>query len=301
MLAAVCLWSGGHLQAASDLTALLTGPERPEEMRAGMLAWQADLLAAQGRLKAARRKAEAIAPLDSAAYWMARSRLAALPFLPDDAKGERRDVREGLFAWNAEAVPERLLPPRFLLPRELYPAGRLYRIGLLRAQAGQAEKALRAARQLEAMDGTILTPSGPVDFARSIRAEVERRRGRPEKALAHLGARENRVGQAPVFFSLHSGARERFLRAEILEEQGRLEEALRWYRTLNGIAWGDLPYLAPAHLGRAQILQRLGRDEEAARAYRRGLKLWSEADPALQRRVQSAREQLHALSNKTAE
>lgn len=302
MLAMLNLWAAEDLEAASDLVSPLTSPERPEEMRAGMLTRQAELFAAQGRIQAARQNIQAVAALDSAAYWMARSRLAALPFLPDDATGERQEVREGLFDWNAETVPERLLPPRFLLPRELYPAGRLYRMGLLRAQAGRAEGALRAARRLERMDGTILTPSGPADFARSIRAEVERRRDRPEKALAHLEARENRVGQAPVFFSLHSGARERFLRAEILAQEGRLEEALRWYRTLNGIAWGDLPYLAPAHLGRARVLQRLGRDEEAAQAYRQGLRLWSEADPELQPRAKKAQGRLDALNRmKTAE
>lgn len=301
-IAAWMLSATGEFGPVDDLLRPLTAPDRPDEIRAATLVWQADLLAARGRLEAARRKLEEVASLDSAAYWTARARQAAFPFAPEteERARERSKVRRGLAAWNAEAVPERLLPFLYLDPPVLYPAVRLHGLGLLRATAGDRAGALKTAARLESMEAPLLALSGPVDFARSVRAEVERGRDRPVAALALLEATENRAEPLFVIKRQYSGARQRYLRASLLAELGRPEEARAWYATLNGIALGDFPYLAPAHLGRARALERLGRREEAARAYRRFLDLWREADPALQPRVREAREALKRLQGAAA-
>lgn len=160
----------GEKPAALDtLAGLLTTSDRPEEMRAAALDLQADARAMEGRLRAARRTIAKVAPLDSAAYWMGSARLAGLPFVPETKRraAEGRKVMEGLEGWAADKVPERLLSAFYLRPRELYPAGRLYHLGLLRARSGGVEGALQAARQLESTGAPFLAPSG---------AGVDRRR-----------------------------------------------------------------------------------------------------------------------------
>ncbi len=296
------LLMGGEQPAAIDtLAGMLTTPDRPEEVRAAALALQADARAMQGRLRAARRAVARIAPLDSAAYWMGSARLAGLPFVPEKERraSEGKKVMEGLEAWAAGEVPKRLLRAFFLRPRELYPAGRLYHLGLLRARSGEVDGVLQAARELDSADPPFFAPSGPSDLARSVRASVDRRQGRPTQALRHLEAMEHRVDAFVIQGRLYSVARERFVRAELLAEMGRPKEALRWYRTLNGVAYGDLPYIAPAHFGRARVLETLGRPREAAKAYRQVLDLWKEADPVLQSKVEEARQRLATLRERS--
>jgi tetratricopeptide (TPR) repeat protein len=106
---------------------------------------------------------------------------------------------------------------------------------------------------------------------------------------------EHRIDAFVIQGRLYSAARERFVRAELLAEMGRPKEALRWYRTLDGVAYGDLPYIAPAHFGRAEVLEKLGRPREAAKAYRQVLDLWENADPLLQPKVEEARRRLATL------
>jgi len=299
--AAYVLMAGGHhLQGVYDLHQLLAAPDRPEEARAAGVVRQASVLAAQGKLEAAREKVRRVAALDTAEYWMARARHALFPFRPErPSTEERTELREGLRGWNADEVPERLLPATFLSPRELYPAACLYYLGLLRASVADYTGAIQTAEELRAMDAPLLAPSGPADLARSIRAEVERRQGQREASLEELRRWEGRADGIILLTSPHSAARERFLRAELLAEQGEYEEALRWYGTLNGLDFAELPYLAPARRGEARALEELGRAEEAIEAYRRVIGLWQDADSILQPRVEEAREALARLTSDT--
>lgn len=282
--------------AAYEAVRPWTTADRPDELRASALLMQADLLTMRGRLEAARQKLEVLAPYDSAAYWTGRGRLASLSYLPEseDRARERDEVRRGLRAWNAERVPERVVAV-YLAPAEVYPAGRLYLLGLLQAEGGEADEALRTANRLESMEPSLIGPSGPTDFARSVRAEMARQGNQPEEALSHLEAVENRTDPLLLMLRLHSGARERYLRAELLVHLGRPEEALRWYRSLTGAWWGERAYVASAHLGRARVLEELGRKEEAVEAYRRFVELWQDADSALQPKVEEARDRLARL------
>jgi tetratricopeptide (TPR) repeat protein len=90
----------------------------------------------------------------------------------------------------------------------------------------------------------------------------------------------------------------RFFRAEILREQGRFEEAARWYGTTPRIKmWADqdLVILAPVFRGRAMALDALGRYEEALHYYRRFVTRWQDADPHLQPQVEEARQRIREL------
>lgn len=94
---------------------------------------------------------------------------------------------------------------------------------------------------------------------------------------------------------LGSRAYDRFLRAELLRELGRNDEALGWYATQGQTIVPGLIYLAPAELRQAQICERLGDRARAARHYRRFIELWHDADAELQPVVADARRRLNRL------
>ncbi|MCL7982914.1 MAG: hypothetical protein M8862_10350, partial [marine benthic group bacterium] len=78
---------------------------------------------------------------------------------------------------------------------------------------------------------------------------------------------------------------ERYLRAQVLFELGRDEEAKRWFSTLGEISPSDLPYRSVAQLRLSEIAEREG-DREAAADYRATFEtLWSDADPEMLARV----------------
>ncbi len=121
---------------------------------------------------------------------------------------------------------------------------------------------------------------GDTAATHSLDAFLSARTGRVDEALRHLDAarRTTWFGLAVVdpYFGQQT---ERFLRAELLLSQGKLEEALRWYGTFGEFALDDLPYLARAEQRRAEIYERLGQRAEAIRSLGRAVELWSDADP----------------------
>ncbi|MGH7562855.1 MAG: hypothetical protein ACREK5_00315, partial [Gemmatimonadota bacterium] len=80
------------------------------------------------------------------------------------------------------------------------------------------------------------------------------------------------------------------------EEEGRGEEALRWFASLEASPYG-LVYRAPAHLARAEIYERAGDVERAVEEYRQFVDLWRDADPELQPVVENARAALRRLES----
>ena len=297
------LQSGERLEGAVHAIRPMADPDRPAQMQAGIRIRTADLLAGQGQLEAAQDRLEAVASLDSAAYLTSRGLLATLPYLPESKKqqDEHRRLLKEISAWDAKAVPERHISTLFLRPSEIYPSVQRYLMGLLRVQLDEPTSALELADRLNTMEAPVFASSGPSDFSRAVEAEVERYRGNSKRALRRVQALEHQVDPVLVLGRFYSGARERFLRAELLAETGRLEEALWWYRTFDGVALGDLPYLGPAHLGRGKVLQELGRPDDAIEAYDRFLELWKNADPALQPMVEEARQRRAGLVEKTAD
>jgi tetratricopeptide (TPR) repeat protein len=126
-----------------------------------------------------------------------------------------------------------------------------------------------------------------------VRAEVLRLQDRPRDALAELQRARmqfdaNRLGVAPFY----AQPRERYVRAELLAQLGRPEEALGWFASFDERSpWGRVA-LAPAALQQARIYDALGRHAEAVRHYDRFARLWQDAEPRLQAEVQQARQRL---------
>ncbi len=138
-------------------------------------------------------------------------------------------------------------------------------------------------------------------FARTLDALSAWRAGQPESALRALDEVPLVRNWNEAFLSMfaHQGLN-RFVRAEILYEQGRLEDALPWYASmLDGFHFQGLMWLGPSYLRRAQIYDELGDTEKAIDFYTRFVKLWEDCDPELQRWVDDAQQRLNRLSEDT--
>jgi tetratricopeptide (TPR) repeat protein len=288
---------------ASDISRLLIDPSRGELYQGYGRWYVASLDLAAGRWRAARAAlaptmSQRVVASDSSEGQRVRGpasldavhighlgMMAALPVLAL-RENEVTEIERGLAAW-ADAPAGMQDWSNMFSPdlKDLI-------MGLLRARRGDTVAALGHAERLERVRG----PHGLTRFAAAsaltLRAEVARAGGRREEALALLE-------RAPIFASLSavvpSRAYERFLRAELLRDLGRDDEALRWYATQGQSTIPDLIYLAPAHLRQAEIHERRGDRAEAVADYRRFVELWSECDPELRPLVEDARRHLARL------
>jgi DNA-binding SARP family transcriptional activator/TolB-like protein len=253
---------------------------------------------ARGRYRDAAATVEGATALPLARRLEYRAMMAALPFLtlPDaEIDGVRAAIAAhpdlplrdegGPFADRGVEYPH-LLWPGMYRPR------RLFLLAALHLRLGDGAAATAVADSLARFD-----PNEPLAFQyeRLTRARVAAAAGQPAAGLRALGP----VRPPPLrtFESLvdHARPMERWVRAELLRETGRLAEALRWYGTFPDPIARDLPYLAPSHLRRAQIHDARGEHADAAFHYRRFVELWAAADPELQPEVARARARVGEL------
>ena len=170
---------------------------------------------------------------------------------------------------------------------------RRYLSAMGRARTASDERATPDIASLAAL----LDPSATValgeGFVLSIQAERERRQHHPAVALALL---ERGARATPFVAAWTSGfvsqSYERYVRAELLHELGRDDEAVRWYSTFEENSPYDLVYLAPSLYRRAQIYDHRGSKALAAAAYGRFLGLWKDADPQFRPMMDNARQRL---------
>src|SRR4029079_9829693 len=161
--------------------------------------------------------------------------MAALPLLALSPR-ELTLIRQHVAAWPPT-------PPELSYwPNLFAPAFRDYVLGLLAARAGDTTAVLRYAARLDKLKGDGMTETAH-GAALTLRAEVARNAWEFEKAIALLDAGPTEGSLVAVLFSR---AYERFLRAELLGEIGRDDEALRWYATQGQSFVPDLIYLVPA-------------------------------------------------------
>lgn len=230
----------GDAAGAAGIAAVATSPSRPERQRAAAHLLRAHLLAAVGRLDDAGAEIAAAAPLHPRRTRRLQGLLLAAPGLAIDTAG-LDSLRHAL----AEAAPGEAMGPDDLRYLTLTPAMDrvfdLYVAGLLDAVAGDLEGAGSRLATLAAVGAA--DPRLRDDLARGLRAEILRRRGRPAEALEVLeGIRYETWHQAAMGSPFHALARERFLRAALLRELGRTEEADAWRPTRRGTTPWDLLY-----------------------------------------------------------
>ena len=186
-----------------------------------------------------------------------------------------------------EAVPESFFLPD---PDRARPLMHRYLLGLLSAGLGEPADAMRWAAELDRAPSPAGDPSLAKDLALAVRAETHRLAGKRDAALAALLLiREPPRYQLVLPSPFDPRVRERFVRAQLLQEANRLDHARDLYLGIGRRSVYDLPYLAPALLRLASIEERQGNPSAATAGYRRAAEIWDQADPPLQPEVKAAR------------
>lgn len=263
---------------------------RPVEVQTAGRTIRALARMATGRRAAAMAAVAEVEEIDPLRGGELRALLVTLPFLPSDP-AELEAARASLARGDAREQAD-----SFFLPDHdrVRPLLRAYLAGLLSASLGEGKATSARAAELERMDAPAADPTLPADLARGVRAEVHRLAGRAADALAELERiREPAHYELVLPSPFHPRARERFLRARLLEDAGRAAEAQVLYAASGNRSLYDLPYRAPVQLRLAGLLEREGDRRAAAAAYRRFVALWEGADPELQPLVASALRQVN--------
>jgi hypothetical protein len=112
----------------------------------------------------------------------------------------------------------------------------------------------------------VLARTGDSSAVHSLDAFIAAKAGRLDEVIRQLDLAHRKVFFGRAILSPDLGEQaERFLRAETLLVQGKLEDALRWYGGFGEFAFDDLPYVAKSTQRRAEILARMGRRANAVR------------------------------------
>ncbi len=151
-----------------------------------------------------------------------------------------------------------------------------YLLGLLRVRARDLRGVTEEAEALAELPVPAGGEAIVEHLLRTLDAETLRLRGRAAEALAVLERSRSDVWfQYAVGSPLFAGTYERFLRAELLAEAGRVNEALGWWQTMAQRSPYELVFLAAAERRQAEVLARTGRLEAARRHQARAEALWT--------------------------
>lgn len=152
-------------------------------------------------------------------------------------------------------------------------------LGLVAIGLRDQGSALSAAAELDRLAEDCPEPAEARAYAAGIRGLAAARGGRAEEALRQFEATpiETWFGSSLDSPGL-SASHERFARAEMLRQLGRLDEAAGWYLGLTEYASHDLIYLAPAHLRLAEIRDHQGRGAEALAHRQVARRTWRDAE-----------------------
>lgn len=263
----------GNPDGAERLGRELFATARSEEFRAFGLITLAHLDLTRGRTVEAFDRLREAERLDPAWALTTRGLFATLPFLSieDD---RRAAVRAELIAWDPASVRPAVSVP-LAFHNELHAHLRAFLTGLLAVRLRLPDQAALDAEALAELP----VPEGASallqHLGRTLDAEILRARGDTAAALAVL-----EQGRLDVWFQyavaspFYAGTFERFLRAELLAEIGRLPEALRWWGAIAERSPFELPFLAPALRRQGDTWRSLGDPARAESAEERARVLW---------------------------
>ena len=284
------------MEAALRTAALLAEPSRPPGVRALGEIWTAFLHLARGRRTLAEDAFERAADLDPDLAVEHRALAYTLPFLRYDAAATRRLAvrmdrwRPGGARTNAE--PE----PHYQMHLQSRPVFAPYLAGRLRLAIGDTARARLWALEVEAAPWSADDPPLPRALSAGLRAELDHLAGDTEGALETLKTAYSgmayRLRQPSMLLSL---ARERWLMAELLDDLGRADEAMRWFEPYWGRV-GESVFVAPSFYRRGLLREATGDTQGARSDYQRFVEIWSDADPELLSWVDDATVRIAALS-----
>lgn len=287
---ALAAWSvgtyAGNLDGTEHIALVLASPERSLEARQLGLQWLAYFDLARGRRQSAMARLDDLRRIAPGIAIEAEAIFATMPFLPVTSE-TLEDIARRLEGLDPSSIPPSGNPSVVFSSHDgLHPFIRQYELGLLRARLGQEEAALRHAEAAAAMPLRSTVGSLAQDLSHSVRAAVHYYAGRPEQALAELELARNATWYGQTMASpLYARVAERFLRAEILFDLGRFDEAEDWFETVGEISPTEYPYRSIAFLRLSEIAERRGDMEEASVRRAAFDALWADADPNLRAQV----------------
>ena len=284
-----------NLRGAERIAQLLAEPSRPPGVRSYGQVALAHLALARGRWADARKLLEAIAPWDPWTSLEYRALFSSLSFLPV-SQAELSAVRDGLVNLDPAAVPRIENPAVFIDSHyDLHLLLRMYLMALVSARMGDIDDAKEYSEQIERQKFPAGYKTLAADFARSVRAQIDRGQRKPAEALKEL---EPLLAETknPLESPFVSEAYERFTRAELLYEMGRYPEALKWFDHMVESSVFEFAYLPISTLRRAEIENRQGDSKGAEAGYRAFIEFWGDCDPELRPMVDLARRKLEGLA-----
>ncbi|UCC83067.1 MAG: tetratricopeptide repeat protein [Gemmatimonadota bacterium] len=158
---------------------------------------------------------------------------------------------------------------------------------------GRDEQAAALVARFEARADSLLA-NGDSAAARSVRGRALTLKGRVSAARDSVDVAVEQLRRGlDMINAVWYGYRDidRYWLAQLLEQQGGEEEAIRIYGSLYSNVW-----LEPlGYYQRALLHERRGEMDEAVRYYARFVELWGDADEQLQSRVENARRALERL------
>jgi serine/threonine-protein kinase len=161
----------------------------------------------------------------------------------------------------------------------LHPQIRAYLVGVLSAKAADRRAVDSSLAVLSALSRRSRDFGAAADLSHIVRAEDARRKQRPADALREVEQFRLDPSNSLSWGFRPAIAHARFLRAEILYDLRRDQEALRWYGSLS--EGFDAMYLPLAHFRKGEIFLRQGDKKSAAVEFRRFLDLWKDCDAEL--------------------
>jgi serine/threonine protein kinase len=289
-----------NFEAAERTTELRTDLKRHPETRGVGYIVLAMLAAAQGEWNRARsyfESADEFTPDLSLQY---RALIAGHPFL-DVSSDELHEIHARVETWDPDSVPAPTSTWRHLTVHEyIRPQIKEYLLGLLSVRLGELERARQHAEALESMGPGPREQRLAVDQSHSIHAQVLWAQGDLSAALDRFERAEIKAGYEEFQYSLFFfQSLDRYLRAELLLEMGREDEAMNWFGSFAWILSQEFVYQPHSNLRRAQILDRKGEVSEAIKRYRRFMENWNESDASLRLLHELAQSRVHALESTT--
>jgi serine/threonine-protein kinase len=284
-------------EAGMALSEVLTEGGRAPGMRSLGHIYRGYLSATQGRLDAAAAELAAAERFDSYRATEFGAFFSMLPFIPASTE-ELRGMRRRIAALDPDTVPPITHPSGYIRAHEeVHRHVQDFLLGVLSARLGDYTSARRYADDLRGLESPERSLSLPEDLAFGVMAYVAMLRGESAAGLEQLERAQMQSFYQNAFQSpFYSGSLQRYLRAMLLEDVGRLDDALRWYGSFEQVSMYDLVFLAPSQLRRAEIYERLGELDEARRHYARFVELWSACDPELRPLVERAEQRLAGLA-----
>jgi len=168
----------------------------------------------------------------------------------------------------------------------LHPQIRAYLVGVLSAKIGDRRAVDSSLALLSALSRRSQDPGAAADLSHLIRAEDARRKHRPAEAMREVEQFRLDPTNSLAYGFRPAFAHARFLRAEILYDLRRDQEAFRWYSSLSESY--DAMYLPLVHFRKGEIFLRQGDKAGAAVEFRRFLNLWKACDLELKPLTDSA-------------